>query len=218
MIRQSHGELMALAGDVSAKYGEHSKEYEDFVMSAMEVTAERTRQLGGEMSDNMKMVIDLAKDGWKAFGDSLADMLIDGKAGMDDFVRHFVRSRAKMAFQRTVMAPYESPLFGGREGGGGLVGNSAEEFFGSSLFGGARADGGPVWPGKSFLVGESGPELFRPGTSGMIIPNGGGGGAGGASVVVNININTGGAQTVSRESVRQIQQGIAAGLAKASRR
>lgn len=36
---------------------------------------------------------------------------------------------------------------------------------------GARAMGGPVWPGGSFLVGERGPELFRPNTAGSIVPN-----------------------------------------------
>jgi hypothetical protein len=37
---------------------------------------------------------------------------------------------------------------------------------------GARARGGPVWKGGSFLVGENGPEVFTPGRSGNIIPNG----------------------------------------------
>jgi TP901 family phage tail tape measure protein len=36
---------------------------------------------------------------------------------------------------------------------------------------GARADGGPVEAGKTFLVGERGPELFTPKTSGNIIKN-----------------------------------------------
>ncbi len=36
------------------------------------------------------------------------------------------------------------------------------------------AAGGPVHPGGSYLVGEQGPELFTPGQSGTIIPNGGG--------------------------------------------
>jgi hypothetical protein len=43
-------------------------------------------------------------------------------------------------------------------------------------FGGARADGGPVLPGSSYLVGEQGPELFTPAGAGMISPNSGGGG------------------------------------------
>lgn len=40
-----------------------------------------------------------------------------------------------------------------------------------SLFGGARAAGGPVRPGKTYLVGEKGPELFSPGVGGTIVPN-----------------------------------------------
>lgn len=39
---------------------------------------------------------------------------------------------------------------------------------------GARANGGPVSAGKRYLVGERGPEIFAPRTSGQIIPNGGG--------------------------------------------
>lgn len=38
---------------------------------------------------------------------------------------------------------------------------------------GARANGGPVAAGKRYLVGERGPEIFAPRTSGQIIPNGG---------------------------------------------
>jgi hypothetical protein len=38
-------------------------------------------------------------------------------------------------------------------------------------FGGARADGGPVSGNTPYLVGERGPELFVPATSGKIIPN-----------------------------------------------
>jgi len=36
-----------------------------------------------------------------------------------------------------------------------------------------RAEGGPVSAGSSYLVGERGPELFTPGSSGAISPNGG---------------------------------------------
>jgi len=38
-------------------------------------------------------------------------------------------------------------------------------------FGGEKAEGGRVMPGKSFLVGERGPELFSPASMGNIIPN-----------------------------------------------
>lgn len=41
---------------------------------------------------------------------------------------------------------------------------------------GGRAAGGPVSAGTPYIVGERGPELFMPGRSGTIIPNGAGGG------------------------------------------
>ena len=57
---------------------------------------------------------------------------------------------------------------------------------GSGLFGGLfRADGGPVKGGKSYIVGERGPEMFTPGVSGAITPNHQLGGS--TSVVVNVD-------------------------------
>lgn len=60
-------------------------------------------------------------------------------------------------------------LFGGGSSGSGLLG---------SIFGGARASGGPVQAGRTYLVGEKGPELFTPPASGMIVANDRLGGAG----------------------------------------
>ena len=48
-----------------------------------------------------------------------------------------------------------------------------------------KANGGPVKGGRSYIVGERGPELFSPGVSGMIIPNHAIGGS--TSVVVNVD-------------------------------
>ena len=47
---------------------------------------------------------------------------------------------------------------------------------------GKRAEGGSVMSGGSYLVGEKGPEIFRPQSSGFIIPNGGG------SAVINLYV------------------------------
>jgi hypothetical protein len=51
---------------------------------------------------------------------------------------------------------------------------------------GTRANGGPVMGGGTYLVGERGPELFTPGTSGNITPNNALGG-GSTSITVNVN-------------------------------
>lgn len=50
-------------------------------------------------------------------------------------------------------------------GFGGVLGSIG------NFFGGARAMGGPVSAGKSYLVGERGPELFTPGQTGRITAN-----------------------------------------------
>lgn len=50
----------------------------------------------------------------------------------------------------------------------------------STQYTGPRAQGGPVSPGRSYLVGEKGPEMFVPDAGGKIVPNGG---------AQNVNIN-----------------------------
>lgn len=68
-----------------------------------------------------------------------------------------------------------------------------------------KADGGPVRAGRSYIVGERGPELFTPGASGHIHPNGS---FGGGSVVVNqsINLTTGVVPTVRAEVQKLMPQ------------
>jgi hypothetical protein len=52
-----------------------------------------------------------------------------------------------------------------------------------SGFAGGKAGGGSVSGGMSYLVGERGPELFTPGSSGAITPNGAFGGGGGDTYI-----------------------------------
>ena len=71
-------------------------------------------------------------------------------------------------------------LFGNVAGnlkeGGGLLGN---------LFGGLLAAGGTAKAGKSYIVGERGPEMFTPGVTGTVTPNHALGGS--TNVVVNVD-------------------------------
>lgn len=62
-------------------------------------------------------------------------------------------------------------VFSGR---GAMRVNPGGAVAGAPAVDGARATGGPVSAGKRYLVGERGPEIFAPRTSGQIIPNGGG--------------------------------------------
>jgi phage-related minor tail protein len=72
-------------------------------------------------------------------------------------------------------------------GAGGKSGAGLADLLSKVLaqsFSGARADGGPVSAGGAYLVGERGPELFRPQTSGVIEASGQGGG-----MTVNIAVS-----------------------------
>ena len=93
--------------------------------------------------------------------------------------------------------------------GGGLSDAIAKAVGG--LFSGARADGGSVLGGSAYLVGERGPEVFRPSSSGSIEPA-----SGSAPVTVNLKID-GGAPGLLR-SEAQIAQMLARAVALGSRR
>lgn len=80
-------------------------------------------------------------------------------------------------------------------------------------FGGAKAGGGPVSAGTAYLVGEDGPELFRPSGGGSIVPAGETARimSGSASVNAPITIHVNGAkdpQATGSEVARQVQAAI----------
>lgn len=58
--------------------------------------------------------------------------------------------------------------------------------FVGGIFGGGRASGGPVMRGTTYLVGEQGPELFTPSSTGSIIPNNALG-RGGSTINLTVN-------------------------------
>lgn len=91
---------------------------------------------------------------------------------------------------------------------GGGSGTLADALAGAvgGLFGGARADGGPVASGGAYLVGERGPEVFRPGSGGAIEPVSGAAGG----VTVNVTVGDGGAPALLRSEAQ-----VSAALARA---
>ena len=80
----------------------------------------------------------------------------------------------------------------------------------ATVFSGARADGGPVSAGGSYLVGERGPELFRPAGAGAVEP------LAGQGVTVNVRVE-GGAEALLR-SEAQIAQALARAVSLGARR
>ncbi|WDI32150.1 phage tail tape measure C-terminal domain-containing protein [Hyphococcus flavus] len=93
-----------------------------------------------------------------------------------------------------------------------LVRQPVQNFLTNALtgaFGGARANGGVVAPGQSFLVGERGPELFTPAGAGNIRPLNAAYGAGGMTVNINLPGVT------DTQSFKRSETQIAAALARA---
>ncbi|MPZ89408.1 MAG: hypothetical protein GEU81_15330 [Nitriliruptorales bacterium] len=75
--------------------------------------------------------------------------------------------------------------------GGGVIAGAA------NILG--RQHGGPVSPGQAFLVGESGPELFVPGSAGTIVPGGMG---------ANITINVAGSVLTEDQLIDRVRSGL----------
>jgi len=98
-----------------------------------------------------------------------------------------------------------SGILGGGGGGGigGIVSGIGSAIGG--FFGGGKAVGGEVSAGRPILVGERGPEIFRPQTAGTIIPNGGG-----KSVVINMHISTPNADSFRKSQSQLIAEATAA--------
>jgi lambda family phage tail tape measure protein len=95
---------------------------------------------------------------------------------ISDLIKIQLKAQATSLFQSSGIGGFFSGLFGG---GGG-----AKPAFGSTAFWGGKAEGGDVSGMNSYMVGERGPELFVPKTSGTIIPNNQLGSMGGGAQVV----------------------------------
>lgn len=74
----------------------------------------------------------------------------------------------------------------------------------------ARADGGPVTGMRPYLVGERGPELFVPGTSGGIVPNHAMGGSS-VNITFNAPVDRAWWRSQERHVMRTISEAVRAG-------
>jgi phage-related minor tail protein len=78
-----------------------------------------------------------------------------------------------------------------------------------------RATGGPVSPGAAYLVGERGPEMFVPTTSGRIAAAGMQGGARDVKVSIAVQAGTGEAPRALARSSRQVARAVARAITQA---
>ena len=148
-------------------------------------------------------------DGFARAGDvlerGLTGAIRRGSLGFEDL------RRIALSTVDAIAAQAMQGMFAKQSGSGGIGGLlNLGGLIGSVLGLPGRATGGPVSPGRGYLVGERGPELFVPTSSGRVMPNGGEA-RGGRDVRVSINVaapsGTHASQALHRSS-RQVASAV----------
>jgi hypothetical protein len=142
---------------------------------------------------------------------ALVRALRTGKLGFEELKRVALSAMAEIA-GAAIRGGFDS-LFG-KGGIGGLIGSLGSLF--TSLLGApGKAIGGPVSPGRPYLVGERGPELFVPTASGRIdLPTGSGQGRA-VSLSITINAPAGSEPQALKASGRQVARAVRQALLRA---
>ena len=151
--------------------------------------AERVENLirGNALLEEQVRIAEQMKQVYENIGMSIKDGVVnsiqaavDGTKSLAEVASNTLRNIANQLLNIGV----NFALFGAASGTG----------VGGGLFGGLfRANGGPVKGNSPYIVGERGPELFVPRSSGTIVPNDGLGG-GSTNVVVNVDAKGSAAQ------------------------
>ena len=133
---------------------------------------DKTRKL-----EEQNRILDRQKELFTQIGDNIATGITDALVGAIEGTRTLGEAA------RSIVNNLASDLL--RLGVNTLLRNTGIGLF-ANLPG--LANGGSAQAGRSYLVGERGPEIFTPKSSGTVIPNNQIGGAGGG-IVNNINVN-----------------------------
>ena len=132
-------------GDERKGFGKRMEEFFAFAPTQMENGAQLFDSLLGNMTS------------------ALDKFVSTGKLSFKDLTRSIIQDMIRIQIRAQMIR-----LFSGMFGGGGFgTGNK----FGNQDLGGFLADGGPANANTPYVVGERGPEVFVPRSSGTVIPN-----------------------------------------------
>jgi phage-related minor tail protein len=166
--------------------------------------------LRGELEGSLGAGADAAG---RRIEDALSRAIVSGKLGFEDLKRLALSVMAEIA-RAAIANGIGAALGSGGQGGGagGLL--SLGTSIAMALFGApGRATGGPVSGGRAYRVGERGPELFVPTSSGRV--EAAGAGVRNIAITVNVRGEVGSepqrlAQT-GRQLARAVRRAVAAG-------
>lgn len=160
----------------------------------------------GSIDGPLQAGADRAADGLER---ALLRAVRTGKLGFEDLKRVALQVLGQIAAES--VRGGIGAILGGGSGGGGAMSGLLSGVMGLP----GRATGGPVAPGRTYVVGERGPELFVPTASGRIeVP--GGGGPREVRVAITINAPGGAAPEAMRQSSRQVARAVRAALDSAN--
>ena len=124
-----------------------------------------------------------------------------GKLGFED-LKAAALSVLESIAASAIKSGIGAVVSGGQGGGGGLL-----SLVTSLLGAPGRATGGPVSPGRAYVVGERGPELFVPTASGSVAAAGGGG-VRDVRIALTINAPADTAPAMLARSSRQVARAV----------
>lgn len=129
----------------------------------------RTERFAGDLEAMRRSLDTSLLDGFGRAGNVLERGLLGairrGSLGFEDLKRVALSALSEIAANALQMSL--GGAFSGGQGGGGLGGLIGQSI-GALLGLPGRATGGPVAPGRAYLVGERGPEVFVPTASGRV--------------------------------------------------
>lgn len=152
------------------------------------------------------MVGDALTSAFRRAEDAFADFVTNGKLSFSSLATSIIADFARIHAKAVIGGFAKSIL--------GSMSTDTTSGWGASLMqalgvSGARAAGGPVNSGLSYLVGEKGPEIFTPSTSGSITPNNMIGSGGGSPITIQTNVNVTSGGTTSSTAGDQAGAGRA---------
>jgi phage-related minor tail protein len=142
----------------------------------------------------------------RAIENALLRAVRTGKFSFEDLKRTVLSIMDEIA--RSALREGLASLGGGDSGGGGGLLSALSSLFGSP----GRATGGPVSPGRPYMVGERGPELFVPTSAGSVaVPAASNGREIRVAIAVHAAADT--APRALAQSSRQVARAVRAALA-----
>jgi hypothetical protein len=151
-------------------------------------------------------IIDAAEAAARGLESALLRAVRSGKLGFDD-----LQAAALSVLNQIAAAAVKSGL-DALLGGGGNDGSSLGSALSGLLGSPGRATGGPVSPGRAYVVGERGPELFVPTSSGRVETGTATSGARDVSVAITVNASAGASAGALAQSSRQVARALKAAL------